>query len=109
MDMTYLSGRGFTSVTKGEKDENEFWKVVVVMGETISYPNGTSREEHIEAMGIDKNFDKAHQTALKSCLQQLQDYVYSRGFESLIEAMDYMRNLESGDGNNDKPDQDTVN
>ncbi len=95
MEMQYLVGRGFTSVTTGTKDENGTWKLVVTMGESLSYPNGTTREEHIEAMGMSDDYDQAHQTALKSCLQQLQDLVYGRGFDSLVEAMDYERSMEA--------------
>lgn len=108
MDMSYLTGRGFTSVTTGEKDENGNWKIVVTMGESIQYPNGTKREGKVDAMGISTDYDEAHQTALKSCLQQLQDLVYSRGFDSLIEALDYQKGLEMGNADSSQADEDTA-
>lgn len=105
MEMDYLQGRGFTSVTKGERDERGIWTVNVRMGETISYPNGTVRGEGIEATRESTSFDTAHQMALKECLQQLQDLVYSRGFDSLIEALDYSRQMEATSDEATKADE----
>ena len=105
MDMTYLSERSFTNVTRGNKDDDGVWNVSVVMTETLLYPNGTERTEGITGEFRSKNFDEAHKTAMQQVLQQLQDLVYSRGFDSLIEAMDYERNLEEGDDSNTQVDE----
>ena len=94
MDMSYLSGRSFLSDTKGYKDEEGNWNVVTVMTETLTYPNGTVREEKIEGSYKDPEFKVAHMLAMREVLQELQDLVYNRGFDSLIEAKDYDRSLE---------------
>jgi hypothetical protein len=105
MDMTYLTGRSFTNITQGFRDEHDVWRVSVVMTEDLLYPNGTGRTEEIKGLAENKDFDVAHKTAMQSVLQQLQDLVYSRGFDSLIEAMDYERTLEEGDDSNAKADE----
>jgi hypothetical protein len=104
MEMTYLSGRSFSSVTTGTKEENGDWNVKVLMTETLDYPNGTKREESIEKSAISPSFNVAHQTAMNGVLQVLQDLVYTRGFDSLIEARDYEKNLQVTDGDTIKFD-----
>lgn len=94
MDMTYLSGRSFSSYTTGIKGEDGKWKVSVELGERVQYPNGTHKQESIFYEEVNEDFDVAHQTALKACLYDLQELVYSRNFDSLIEAKEYDRNLE---------------
>lgn len=91
--MTHVTGRSFLSDTKGEKDEAGNWYVAVVMTETITYPNGTERTETIVGEHVDKDFHEAHKNAMRDVLQRVQDLVYSRGFDSLIEAADYDRSL----------------
>lgn len=98
MDMTYISGRSFLSDTQGTKDENTGnWTVRVVITETLSYPNGTNRSESVEGVHTDKDFHEAHKYAMRDALQLVQDLVYTRGFDSLIEAVDYDRSLEEND------------
>ena len=105
MDMTYVSGRSFASVTSGTKDEDGDWIVNIVMSETINYPNGLVRQEEVSGFKKDKDFDLAHKTAMQYVLQQLQDLVYSKGFDSLIEGRDYQRSLEAGNGSDIEADE----
>jgi len=105
MDMSYLEGRSFYSHTTGVKNDNGDWEVTVNMSETLAYPNGTTRQEYLESTITDKDFDVAHKTAMKNVLQDLENLVYSRGFDSLIEALDYERNLEGTNDLEAKPDE----
>ena len=105
MDMRYIDGRSFLSSTTGTKDEDGNWLVNVVMTETIVYPNGQVREEAIQAFKKDKNFDIAHKAAMQEILQNLQDVVYTPGFDSLVEGIDYLRNLETEDDANSQADE----
>src|SRR6188474_183124 len=98
MDMNYLAGRSFSSITSGSKEEDGDWSVKVVMTETLIFPNGQVRTETVEALSKEKEFDLAHKEAMRQVLQEVQDLVYTRGFESLIEARDYERGLEIQDG-----------
>jgi hypothetical protein len=104
MEMTYVSGRSFYSLTTGNKKENGEWEVTVKMSEKVRYPNGTDREESIEHTGVHQDFDAAHKIALRNVMQELQDLVYSRGFDSLVEGKDYERSLETTDGDTIKFD-----
>lgn len=107
MDMQYVTGRSFSSITSGFKEDDGNWRVLVEMSETLVYPNGTSRKEVIEGTATESDFHAAHKGAMQKVLQELQDLVYSRGFDSLIEAVDYQRNLEEGDDSN-KADEATA-
>lgn len=104
--MSYLMGRSFYSLTTGTK-EGDDWKVTVNMSETLSYPNNEVRQEYIEKTIVDKSFDMAHKEAMRQVLQDLENLVYSRGFDSLIEALDYERNLEATNDSEAQPDETT--
>jgi len=108
MDMNKLSGRVFGQQTLGEKDEQGYWKITVVMTEKIIFPDGTSKEEKIESMCMDKDFDTAHQIALHSALSELRELVYDKNFDSLIEGREYQRVLETDDGSSNKANPDTT-
>jgi hypothetical protein len=98
MDMTYVSGRSFGSNTTGYKDEGDgLWHVVVTMVEILTFPNGLERSETIEGRAENVSFHEAHKSAMRDVLQLLQDLVYSKGFDSLIEGMDYERSLQESD------------
>lgn len=105
MEMEYLAGRSFTSHTQGWKNSGGDWDVVMTMTETVSYPNGQQRTEAIETKGSHKDFDTAHKVALADCMNQLQELVYAKGFDSLIEARDYERTLAERNDTDPKVDQ----
>jgi hypothetical protein len=93
--MNKYKGRVFAQETKGVCADDGFWTVTVTMREQVTWENGEVQEEVINAMSMDKNFDDAHKTALRASLQELQDLVYARGFESLIEGREYQRSIEA--------------
>ena len=95
MDTNTIVGRIFTNTTKGTKDASGFWNVVVDVNEEISVDGETWEKETVTAMGIDKSFDLAHRTAMRSVLQWLEENVYSRGFDNLVFAMKAQRGLEA--------------
>lgn len=94
MESNTLKGRVFSQTTTGVKNENGMWTLEVVMVEKVTMPDGQVFEESIETMCMDEDFDTAHQTALRAALTELQELVYSRGFDSLIEGKEYQRKLE---------------
>lgn len=103
--MNFVRGRSFGSQTSGVKFEDGKWHLTVTMSETVLYPNGTSREETITHTAENTDFDTAHKEAMRQVLQELQDLVYSRGFDSLIEGMDYERSMEALGDSDITPDE----
>lgn len=91
-------GRVFAQETVGIRMDDGGWKVTVTMTEKVTLNNGIERVETIEAMAMDSTFNDAHRVALQSSMAELQDLVYARGFESLIEGRDYQRSLEAANG-----------
>lgn len=91
MDNNKLVGRTFGQKTTATKDEQGYWKLRVVIEETVTYPDGTKKEETIESECVDKDFDTAHRIALYSALRELGYLVYDRKFDSLIEGREYER------------------
>lgn len=102
MEQGTIKGRVFSSETKGLLDNDGYWSVTVEIKEKATLDGVEWFEETIDAMSIDKSFDNAHQTALRSVLQWMEEYVYSRGFNSLIEAKWKLREATE----NGKPDPD---
>lgn len=93
-----IKERFFGSTTTGEKDKDGTWKVVLDCTEKIVWNDGTTKEETISFMGMDSNFHLAHQTTLRGYLNWMNDFVYGRGSDSLIEGVAFSK-LEAGDGN----------
>jgi hypothetical protein len=105
--MDGLKGREFVNVTKGELDSDGYWRVIVTITEKIQI-NDQWFEESIDAMGIDRTWDEAHKTALKSVLGWLGENVYDKGFDNLVLAMAFQREQEENgklvtDNNKDTP------
>lgn len=107
MDNNLLSGRSFGQRTTATRDEQGYWKLHVMMEEEVSYPDGTVRRETLESECMDKEFNVAHGMALGTVLAELDTLVYSRGFDSLIEGIDYQRKLEAENAAGSKTDEDT--
>lgn len=97
MENSDIKSRGFSQTTLGSKRENGMWELTVVMTESVVYNDGTERSESIETMCVDEDFFTAQQVALRAALTELQDLVYSRGLDSIIEGRDYQRRLEEHD------------
>lgn len=108
MDNNTLVGRGFGQQTTATRDIDGFWKIEVLMTEKVIYPDGSVKEESIESMHVDRDFDVAHQVALHSALSELNELVYDRGFDSLIEGKEYERKLEAENANGSKANEDTT-
>ncbi len=109
MDNNKLIGRTFGQKTTATKDEQGYWKIQVVIVESVTYPDGVTKEENIESECVDRDFDTAHQIALHSALSELGMLVYDRKFDSLIEGKEYQRKLEAesdgSENNKDTPTQ----
>lgn len=98
MEEKFYKGRVFFQETRGVQGEDGYWKVEVDLMEKVTLKDGTELEEHIKAMAMDSTFIGAHQVALRSALAELQDLVYAKGFDSLIEGREYQRSLEAVNG-----------
>lgn len=109
MNNSDLKERVFAQTTTGKRLENGMWELTSHIRETVVYLDGTKKEEDIESMCVDPDFDVAHQVALKSSLAELGYLVYARGFDSLIEGVEYQKKLEeendSPKDNSDTPTQ----
>lgn len=77
--------RSFSDFTSFLEDDG-VWKVVVRMGEAISWDGETWEEESIEAMCFDNDLDKAFNTARESAFETFNEEVLLQGFDSLYEA-----------------------
>lgn len=93
--MENIVGRSFEQSTNGLKDTDGTWKVTVTVSERITTDGENWETESISAMGMDKSFDEAHKVALRSVLQWLEEYVYSRGFDNLVFAMKAQKEQDS--------------
>lgn len=108
MNNNDLKERIFSQTTTGKRLENGMWELTSLMIEKVIYLDGTEKEEKIETMCVDADFDVAHTVALKSSLEELGFLVYSRKFDSLIEGAEYQRKLEQEhDSPKDNPDTST--
>jgi soluble cytochrome b562 len=83
-----LKGKVFGSDTTGIKGDDGYWKLTVVICEKETEDGATWREEKLSSMAFDTSFQAAHETALRSVLQEMNERVYAKGFDSLIEAID---------------------
>jgi hypothetical protein len=82
-----LKGRVFSNETKGVMGDDGYWKLTITITERDTLDGVNWREESLSAASIDTDFDAAHRTAMRSVLQSMNDIVYARGFDSLIEAV----------------------
>src|SRR5512132_1902840 len=96
--MDKYKGRVFAQETKGVRGDDGYWTVSVIMTEKVTWEDGQEVEESIAATSMDKSFDAAHKVAMRASLAELQDLVYARGFESLIEGKAYQRMIEASNG-----------
>jgi hypothetical protein len=96
MNSKDLKERVFAQTTTGKRLENGMWELRCVIRESVTYRDGTKKEEEIESSCVDPDFDTAHQIALKSSLSEI-GYLYSQGFDSLIEWVEYQTRLEKED------------
>lgn len=85
--MDAIVGRVFENRTEGERGLDGFWKVTVIVMEKVTFNGVDWEKEEVSAVGMDRTWDEANKTALRSVLQYLDEYVYSRGFDSLVLAV----------------------
>ena len=95
--MSKLTGRVFESNTTGTLEKDGYWKIIVSITEKQSEDGITWKEESISSMSLDTTFDAAHKTALRSVLQEMNERVYAKGFDSLIEAIDLEKRISNGE------------
>lgn len=107
MDSKDIVARTFGQKTTGTKDDGGYWHLHVITTETVTYPDGTTKEESIESECVDRDFDVAHQVALHSVFAELQMLVYDRNLNSLIEGKELQRKLEADDDSGSEADEDT--
>lgn len=108
MNYKNLKGRYFGNDVMSTKADNGMWTVTVVIRERVSEDGENWVEESIGASAMDMNFDTAHKLALGTVLSELNELVYVKGFESLVEAIEADRALEeSKNDSNPKDNKDT--
>lgn len=95
--MNKLTGRVFDSSTVGILEKDGFWKLTVTITEKQSEDGITWREESVSCMSVDTSFDAAHKTSLRSVLQEMNERVYAKGFDSLIDAVDEEKRINNGE------------
>jgi len=95
MDYKNLKGRYFGNDTFAKKLPNGSWEVTLVIKEKLTDDGTNWVEESIGSSAIDISFDVAHRTALASTLQAMKELVYDRGFDSLVQAVEYQKQLET--------------
>jgi len=86
-----LKQRIFSQETAGKLSDDGYWTLTVEIKERDTLDGINWREERVVAQSIDTSFDDAHKTALRSVLQQMNSIVYSRGFDSLIDAVESLK------------------
>lgn len=91
MDMSTVKKRVFAQETSCVKDADGYWRVTVTITEKISVDGENWREDSIVAESLDRNFERAHKTAMMSALTELQETVYAKGFDALSEGKDYLK------------------
>lgn len=106
MDNSKITGRVFSQTTSGRKLDNGLWELTVDITEKLFFPDGTEKEESINTMCADEDFDVAHQIALHSALIELRELVYDKNLDSLIDGKEQQRKLEA-ENDSIKADQDT--
>jgi hypothetical protein len=107
MDMNNVVGRVLNQSNFATKDADGYWHMKCSFVETATFSDGTEKEEFIESEAMDKDFYVAYQVALESVLLELRALTSLRGFDSLIDGMEYERKLEAENGSNSKADEDT--
>lgn len=103
MTFDNLKYRYFGSGTTANLDDNGYWHVTVEILEKYTDNDGNNREEKLSASAVDKTLNTAHALALASAMQEMDELVYSKGYESLIEGID-KRALEGRDDSETKVD-----
>lgn len=95
MDYSNLKGRYFGNDTLATQKENGMWDVTVIIKERLTDDGVNWSEESIGFTATDPDFQTAHKLALTSCLQVLQELVYGKGFDSLIQGIEHQKELEA--------------
>ena len=98
MEHTYV-GRQFESVTTGTLDADNDWTVTVKSTERVTKDGTNWEEESIEFKAIDNSFQKAHKVALTAFVRWMDDNIYSKGTDSLVEAVKMQKELTTNEGN----------
>ncbi len=99
MDYTNLNGRYFGNDTFARKLPNGLWEVTLIIKEKLTDDGVNWAEESIGSSAIDADFDVAHREALAATLQTMKELVYDRGFDSLVQAVEYQKKLEKEQDN----------
>lgn len=98
-----IVGRKFFSEIVCTLDDDGFWKVHNIMGES-RLPAGEEWETtKLEAMSIDKSFERAYAVALDSVLQEFSERTINKGLKSLFDADDLDNNAVLGKETKDEP------
>lgn len=92
-----ITGRQFTSHTDATLDEDGFWRAVVTITDKVQLDRAEWIEEKVEALSIDKDFQNAVETAMKSSLGYIVENVYNKGFAGLVEYRIFERRLKEKD------------
>lgn len=98
MDYTKLKGRYFGNDTSAKELPNGYWEVTVCIKEKLTDDGINWVEESIGSSAVAADFNTAHREALASTLLTMQQLVYARGFDSLVQAVEYQKKLEEGTG-----------
>ena len=98
--MARIIGKTFNNFNSGVEQANGDWRVEVILVETFLHDDGTTKEEKIEVVCIDSDFQVAHQVALASALNQYREETIDRGMVSLIESREKYGNPNDNSGNN---------
>jgi hypothetical protein len=106
MDLSNVKERTFGQKSTCRK-EGDYWRIHVITTETLTYDDGTVKEDSIESECLDMDFDTAHQIALSSVLSELRALVYERNFDSLVLAKEYQRKLEAENADGSQTHEDT--
>ncbi len=102
MDMEHVVGRVLDQINTATKDSEGYWHMKCSFVETATYSDGTEKQEFLESEAMDKDFYVAYQMALESVLLELRALTSLRGFDSLIDGVEYERKLEAENDSNSK-------
>lgn len=107
MDYNNLKGRYFGNDTFAKKGENGMWEVTVIIRERVSEDGENWVEESIGASAMDADFTIAHKLCLMSVLGELNDLVYSKGIDSLVQGLEIKRKSEEDNESSAENNKDT--